>query len=70
MPPVYEFKCPKGHTIDTLVPVATLTYPCTVCMATAKSMDDLTLASRVLSPTPTSFHFADTRKRTRNFYKE
>lgn len=61
--PVYEFQCPKGHIVDTLVPLGTHTWPCEVCKALAKSMDDLTLAKRILSPTRTTFEFNDKRRR-------
>lgn len=64
--PIFEFECPRGHVTDQLVPVrdaAVKTWPCPACLATAKSMDDIWLAKRILSPTVTNFRFNDRRGR-------
>lgn len=71
--PIYEFECPRGHIVDDLVHLGTYTLPCRVCHAEALAQPRAlrrgvtfvppeTLAKRVLSPTPTTFRFADTRR--------
>lgn len=64
--PVYEFACPKGHVTEDLVPVGTRQWPCNACHAEAHArgvhIKGLALAYRILSPTPTTFEFADKRK--------
>lgn len=60
--PVYEFECPKGHLTEDLVPLGTRQWPCTACRLESEvtlKRSPLPLAQRVLSPTPTTFRFAD-----------
>jgi hypothetical protein len=61
--PVYEFECPKGHVVEDTVPMGTKTYPCAVCNAEPRKTRDVVLAKRILSPTRTTFVFADTGRR-------
>lgn len=71
--PVYEFECAKGHITADLVPVGTRSAVCQACVAEMKAMHagyaHLSLpawkpiAKRILSPTPTTFEFADNRSR-------
>lgn len=67
---VYEFECAKGHVTEASVPMGTRTWLCDACIAemTAMNMHDpntigawYPLAKRILSPTRTTFRFADTR---------
>lgn len=64
--PVYEFQCPHGHVSEALVPVGTQRLPCDRCTAEAiagkRDLDSVYLATRILSPSPTTFRFADRRK--------
>ena len=63
--PVYEFACPRGHTISDLVPVGTKSIPCSACHAERMASTrcrPIELATRILSATPTTFRFADLQK--------
>jgi hypothetical protein len=69
--PVYEFVCVKGHTTSDLVPVGQKSVLCAVCIsemriAHERNPDSIgawnAVATRVLSPTPTTFRFADVRR--------
>ena len=63
--PVYEFECPRGHTISDLVPIGTKSIPCSACLAerlASNKRRPVELATRVLSATPTTFRFADQRR--------
>ena len=55
--PVYEFECSKGHVIEELVPVGTKEVACPMC-----SKPFAVHARRILSPTRTTFEFADNRR--------
>lgn len=69
---IYEFECSKGHVTEASVPMGTQTWPCEACIAQERitwrlsTMDlcayDL-VAKRILSPTRTTFVFADTHRR-------
>lgn len=65
--PVYEFMCPKGHVTEDLVPIGIKQWPCGACVAEAQATgtwpDVLPAGKRILSPTPTTFEFADKRRR-------
>lgn len=68
--PVYEFACPRGHVVEDLVPVGTAECVCRICIELdyIKSPRDMKtqlapMAQKVLSPTPTTFRFADTRRK-------
>lgn len=58
--PVYEFECPKGHKFSELVRVGTQNALCMQCGRSAKDSDPVVFAERVLSPTRTTFKYADT----------
>ena len=70
---VYEFECSKGHVTEASVPIGTQTWPCDACFAEHKAnkrfTPELHLASRILSPTRTTFVFADTGKRIKHLKK-
>jgi hypothetical protein len=70
---IYEFECPKGHITEATVPMGTKTWPCDACFAEQKAnkrlMPELHLAHRILSPTMTTFVFADTGKRVKHVQK-
>lgn len=68
---IYEFECSRGHVTEASVPMGTKTWPCQACSAIALISGALnrgqlnrapTLAHRILSPTRTTFRFADTRR--------
>jgi hypothetical protein len=64
--PVYEFECSRGHRTEDLVSTGTKQWTCNACHAEATARGEqfkgLSLATRVMSATPTTFHFADRRK--------
>lgn len=65
--PVYEFMCPKGHVSEDLVRVDTKSITCMPChleaIATKSSWFTApVVATRILSPTRTTFEFADNRR--------
>lgn len=57
--PLYEFECPFGHTFVELTPIGAKNAPCMQCAGSAKDEEPVVLAERVLSPTRTTFKFAD-----------
>lgn len=69
--PLYEFQCANGHVTEDLVPMGTSTIPCAACYKQLMSRHERglfsevegepVLASRILSPTRTTFLFADTK---------
>jgi len=76
--PYYEFECPKGHVTTEIVPMGTKTWPCSACVAEMRALHERhpnnisawnPLAKRILSPTRTTFVFADTGKRIRHIKK-
>jgi hypothetical protein len=69
---IYEFECPKGHVTEASCPIGTKTWLCEVCIAEQKALHAgdtdacgawNPLARRILSPTRTTFVFADTHRR-------
>ncbi len=70
---IYEFECRLGHVSEAQVPMGTQTWPCDACIAEQKAnrcVDPAQhLARRILSPTMTTFVFADTRKRIKHVQK-
>lgn len=64
---IYEFQCPHGHVTEASVPMGTKTWPCDACVALARAgaldPERVYLATRILSPTRTTFVFADTHRR-------
>ena len=65
---IYEFECPKGHVTEEMVPTGTTQVPCEFCNAPHRASHRTfipAMAQRILSPTRTTFVFADTRKRIR-----
>jgi len=61
---VYEFECKQGHITEAMVPMGTREWPCAACeeeMRQQKSLLSVPLAHRILSPTRTTFRFADRR---------
>lgn len=70
--PVYEFECIKSHITSDLVPIGQKAVLCAVCLAEQIAMGERNpeavfcwnpVANRILSPTPTTFEFADKRRR-------
>jgi hypothetical protein len=57
---IYEFYCRQGHTTEAMCSMGTQLYECATCHEPAE---------RILSPTRTTFVFADTRKRIRHIEK-
>ena len=55
---IYEFECPKGHITEQRVPMGTREFPCEACRLLGQEPP---LAKRILSPTRTTFAFADKR---------
>ena len=71
---IYEFECARGHVVEAHAPMGTKQWPCTACLAEAvatnMAYDPAThLATRILSPTMTTFVFADTNKRIKHIKK-
>ena len=68
---IYEFECPRGHITEAHVPMGTEAYPCAACLAEMAALAArrgvvlpvVTVARRILSPTRTTFVFADTHRR-------
>lgn len=71
---IYEFECPKGHVMEASVPMGTKTHLCAACIAEMRALharDRSTdviggwnpIAKRILSPTRTTFVFADTHRK-------
>jgi hypothetical protein len=66
---IYEFECSTGHVTEASVPMGTRTWPCAACIAEQKARPAADrgtrsfLATRILSPTRTTFVFADTHRR-------
>ncbi len=64
---VYEFACEKGHVTEVSVPMGTTEWPCKQCnegvfaarMLDPKVSPAVVMAKRILSPTGTTFRFAD-----------
>lgn len=62
---IYEFECPRGHVFEERVPMGTAAWPCAECVAERNRLGLTNLAPhhwmarRILSPTPTTFKFAD-----------
>lgn len=68
---IYEFECPKGHVTEAMVPMGTTEWPCEACIAEQKARAHFStckvhMAKRILSPTATTFVFADTGKRIKH----
>lgn len=61
--PFYEFECPRGHVTERLVPMGTKDIVCAECCDLHPEDDGAVFATRILSPTPTTFVFAGGRKR-------
>lgn len=63
---IYEFECVHGHVTEASVPMDTKEWTCTVCCALynagRKRCSPSVLAKRILSPTRTTFVFADTHR--------
>jgi hypothetical protein len=60
--PVYEFQCDKGHVTERMVPMGTREIVCSACIEermAGGSTPSNPMARRILSPTPTTFKFAD-----------
>lgn len=63
MPPFYEFECEKGHVTERLVKMGTASVPCEECdRENGFSPAVVVSATRILSPTPTTFVAAGGRK--------
>lgn len=69
---VYEFECLKGHVSEAIVPMGTKTWLCEVCIAEMRATHERfpdnigawnPTAKRILSPTRTTFVFADTHRK-------
>ena len=60
---IYEFECPRcRHVTEARVPMDTAKYPCERCSPRPPAgRGRVTYAKRILSPTPTTFKFADRR---------
>lgn len=57
---IYEFQCKKGHVTEEIVPMGTERIECPLCFP---DVDLDAYAYRILSPTRTTFVFADTGRR-------
>jgi hypothetical protein len=65
--PMYEFECERGHITSDLVPIGTRDIVCAPCLKEhpplARFVPEAHLAKRILSATPTTFEFADCRRK-------
>jgi hypothetical protein len=62
--PLYEFQCAAGHTHEEIVPIGTASIVCSKCPPLIYGEGHVAqMATRILSPTRTTFEFADTRHR-------
>jgi hypothetical protein len=55
--PTYEFECHNGHVTERMVPMGTKVIECPTCLELGHAFG--TVAHRILSPTGTTFKFAD-----------
>jgi hypothetical protein len=73
--PLYEFECPSGHVTEAIVSVGTAHVACGQCppvIAIGRNGPvavGTVMAHRILSPTRTTFHFADRPRAERKFVK-
>ena len=65
---IYEFECPRGHVTSELVPMGTAEIVCPTCLEEIAEIGRNggigawnPVAKRILSPTGTTFRFADRR---------
>jgi hypothetical protein len=61
--PLYEFRCEAGHVTEALCPIGTAQVPCGRCPILLRDPPIPQYATRILSPTRTTFEFADQRRK-------